>query len=49
MRPDTWTVLTLDNGGLSLALNPLVARWEQAVVRLPLTTDTLKHAHPLDN
>lgn len=49
MRPATWAVLTLDNGGLSVVLNPLVACWEQAAVHSPLTTDTLKHALPLDN
>lgn len=33
----------------SVVLNPLVACWERAAVRPPLTTDTLRHAHPLDN
>lgn len=49
VQPATWAVLTLDNGGLSVVLNPLVACWERAAVRPPLTTDTLRHAHPLDN
>ena len=33
----------------SVVLNPLVACWERAAVRPPLTTDTLRHTHPLDN
>ena len=36
-------------GAFSVDLNPLVACWERAAVRPPLTTDTLRHAHPLDN
>lgn len=49
VQPATWAVLTRNNGSLSVALNPLVACWERAAVRPPLTTDTLSHAHPLDN
>lgn len=49
VQPATWAVLTRHNGGLSVVLNPLVARWERAAVRPPLLTDTLRHAHPLDN
>ena len=49
VQPATWAVLTGDNGGLSVALNPLVARWEWATGRPALTTDTLRHALPLDN
>lgn len=41
MQPATWAVLTRDNGGLSVVLNPLVACWERAAVRPALTTDTL--------
>lgn len=41
VQPATWDVLTRNNGGLSVALNPLVACWERAAVRPPLTTDTL--------
>lgn len=49
VQPATWTVLTQNNGSLSVALNLLVARWERAAVCPPLTTDTLSHARPLDN
>lgn len=41
VQPATWDVLTQDNGGHSVVLNPLVACWEQASVCPPLTTDTL--------
>lgn len=56
VQPATWAVLTCDNGGLSVVLNPLVACWEQAAVRPPLKTDTLtrwiiefytQESHPL--
>lgn len=49
VQPATWAVLTRDNGGLSVVLNLLVTCWERAAVRQPLTTDTLRHAHPLYN
>lgn len=32
----TWAVLTRHNGGLSVVLNPLVARWERAAVHPPV-------------